>query len=137
MEKEHSSATMASTTAMPTEKAVYAAIMAATSDIDTMTNDRIEALTKGHGMLNIAAVCVANAVAQEVLRGTSIRLTDHNSQTLPVDDVLRKAIASAELAGADPANAALLAAAMCYFAGSNAQAGVPAGNRKLGAMAAS
>jgi len=37
---------MASTTAMPTEKAVYAAIMAATSDIDTMTNDRIEALTK-------------------------------------------------------------------------------------------
>jgi hypothetical protein len=126
---------MAPAPARPTEKAVYAAIMASTSDIDTMTNDRIEALTKGHGMLNIAAVCVANTVVQEVLRGTSIRLTDHNSQTLPVDDVLRKAIASAELAGADPANAALLAAAMCYFAGSNAQAGVPAGNRKLGAMA--
>lgn len=117
------------------EKEIYAAIAASTSDVDTMTNDRLEALTKGHGMLNIAATCVANTVAQEVLGGTSIRLTDHNSQALPVDDVLRKAIASAELAGADPANAALLAAAMCYFAGSNAQAGVPAGNRKLGAMA--
>ena len=62
-------------------------------------------------------------------------LTDHNVQRLPVDDVLAKAIESAELAGADPANAALLHATMCYMAGSNAQAGVPAGNRKLGAMA--
>lgn len=134
MEKEVH-AKMAPTIEKLVEKVIYAAIMASASDIDMMTNDRIEALTKGHGMLNIAAVCVANTVAQEVLRGTSIKLTDQNSQTLPVDDALRKAIASAELAGADPANAALLSAAMCYFAGSNAQAGVPAGNRKLGAMA--
>lgn len=117
------------------EKEVLAAIMASTSDIDMMTNDRIEALTKGHGMLNIAAMCVANTVAEEVLRGTSIKLTDHNVQRLPVDDVLKKAISAAIYAGADPANAALISAAMCYFAGSNAQAGVPAGNRKLGAMA--
>ncbi|WP_424357522.1 hypothetical protein [Methanocella sp. MCL-LM] len=117
------------------DKEVYAAIMAATSDIDMMTNDRIEALTKGHGMLNIAVTCVANTIAEEVLRGTNIMLTDHNVQRLPIDDVLKKAIASAELAGADPANAALISAAMCYMAGTNAQAGVPAGNRKLGAMA--
>lgn len=117
------------------EKEIYAAIMASTSDVDMMTNDRIEALTKGHGMLNIAVTCVANTIAEEVLRGTSIMLTDHNVQRLPVDDVLAKAIKSAELAGADPANAALISAAMCYMAGSNAQAGVPAGNRKLGAMA--
>ncbi|MCD1295266.1 hypothetical protein CUJ83_09670 [Methanocella sp. CWC-04] len=117
------------------EKEILAAIMASTSDIDMMTNDRIEALTKGHGMLNIAAVCVANSIVEDVVRGTDIRLTDHNVQSLPIDDVLRKAIDSAKLAGADTANAALIAAAMCYFAGSNAQAGVPAGNRKLGAMA--
>ncbi|OPY25488.1 MAG: hypothetical protein A4E28_03109 [Methanocella sp. PtaU1.Bin125] len=117
------------------EKEIYAAIMASASDVDMMTNDRIEALTKGHGMLNIAVTCVANTIAEEVLRGTSIMLTDHNVQRLPVDDVLTKAIRSAELAGADPANAALISATMCYMAGSNAQAGVPAGNRKLGAMA--
>ncbi|BDZ70129.1 hypothetical protein [Methanobacterium petrolearium] len=117
------------------EKEIIAAIMASTSDIDMMTNDRIEALTKGHGMLNIAAICAANSIAEDVLRGTEIRLTDHNVQRLPIDDVLRKAIEAAELAGADPANAALISACLCYFAGTNAQAGVPAGNRKLGAMA--
>ncbi len=117
------------------EKEILAAIMASTSDVDMMTNDRIEALTKGHGMLNIAAICAANSIAEEVLRGTEIRLTDHNVQQLPIDDVLKKAIESAELAGANPANAALISAALCYFAGTNAQAGVPAGNRKLGAMA--
>ncbi|OPX59143.1 MAG: hypothetical protein A4E25_01303 [Methanobacterium sp. PtaB.Bin024] len=117
------------------EKEIIAAIMASTSDIDMMTNDRIEALTKGHGMLNIAAICAANSIAEDVLRGTEIRLTDQNVQQLPIDDVLRKAIEAAELAGADPANAALISASLCYFAGTNAQAGVPAGNRKLGAMA--
>jgi len=117
------------------EKEILAAIMASTSDIDMMTNDRIEALTKGHGMLNIAAICSANSIAEDVLRGTEIKLTDHNVQQLPIDGVLKKAIESAKLAGADSANAALITATLCYFAGTNAQAGVPAGNRKLGAMA--
>lgn len=117
------------------EKEIIAAIMASTSDVDMMTNDRIEALTKGHGMLNIAAICAANSIAEDVQRGTEIKLTDHNVQQLPIDDVLKKAIDAAELAGADPANAALISATLCYFAGTNAQAGVPAGNRKLGAMA--
>lgn len=117
------------------EKEIVAAIMASTSDVDMMSNDRIEALTKGHGMLNIAAICAANSITEEVLRGAEIKLTDENVQHLPVDDVLKKAIESAKLSGADPANAALLSAVLCYLAGSNAQAGVPAGNRKLGAMA--
>jgi hypothetical protein len=117
------------------EKEILAAIMASTSDIDMMTNDRIEALTKGHGMVNIAAICAANSIAEDVLKGTEIRLTDHNVQQLPIDDVLKKAIESAKLAGADSANAALISATLCYLAGTNAQAGVPAGNRKLGAMA--
>lgn len=117
------------------EKEIITAFMASSTNIDLMTNDRIEALTKGHGMLNIAAICVANTVAEEVIKGRNIQLTDDNKQTLQIDNVLKKAIDSAENAGADPANAALLSATLCYFAGSNAQAGVPAGNRKLGAMA--
>jgi len=117
------------------EKVIIAAIMASTSEVDLMTNDRIEALTKGHGMLNIAAICAANSITEDVLKGIEIRLTDENRQYLPIDDVLKKAIDSAKMAGADAANAALISATLCYLAGSNAQAGVPAGNRKLGAMA--
>lgn len=64
------------------EKEILAAIMASTSDIDMMTNDRIEALTKGHGMLNIAAICAANTIAEEVLKGREIKLTDENVQYL-------------------------------------------------------
>lgn len=117
------------------EKEIIAAIMAASSDIDMMSNDRMEALTKGHGMLNIAGICAANAITEEVLRGADIKLKDHNAQYLPLDDVVKKAIESAEFAGADPANAALLSATICYFAGTDAQIGIPAGNRKLGALA--
>lgn len=117
------------------EKEIIAAVMASTSEVDLMSNDRIEALTKGHGMLNIAAICAANSITEDVLKGIEIKLTDENRQYLPIDDVLKRAIESAKLAGADSANAALISATLCYLAGSNAQAGVPAGNRKLGAMA--
>jgi hypothetical protein len=117
------------------EKEVYAGAMAVISGIENMTNDRIEALTKGHGMTNIAAMCAANAIATEVFRGVNMLLTDEDTGSIQVDDVLRKGIDAAKEAGADPVNAALFAATICYFAGTNAQAGVPAGNRKLGALA--
>lgn len=114
---------------------VYAASMAAISSIQNITNDRIEALTKGHGMTNIGAMCAANAIATELFRGANIQLTDEDSGSLQIDHVLEKGIEAAKEAGASPANAALFAASICYFAGSNAQAGVPAGNRKIGALA--
>ncbi len=109
--------------------------MAAISSIQNITNDRIEALTKGHGMTNIGAMCAANAIATELFRGANIQLTDEDSGSLQIDQVLEKGIEAAREAGASPANAALFAASICYFAGSNAQAGVPAGNRKIGALA--
>ena len=72
------------------EKELIAAIMASTLDMDNLTNDRIEALTKGHGMLNIAAICSANTIAEEVLRGIDLHLTDENVGELPIDDILKK-----------------------------------------------
>lgn len=71
------------------ENEIIAAIMASTSEVDLMSNDRIEALTKGHGMLNIAAICAANSITEDVLKGIEMRLTDENKQYLPMDDVLK------------------------------------------------
>ena len=95
------------------EKEVYAGAMAAISDIANLTNDRIEALTKGHGMTNIAAMCAANAIATEVFRGVNMLLTDEDAGSIQVDDVLKKGIDAAKEAGADSVNAALFAATIC------------------------
>ncbi len=116
-------------------KEIVAAMMAASSDLNLMTLDRIEACTKGHGSLNMAACCIANVVAEELQRGADISVKFSDTIDLPVDQVLSRAIAAGREAGADPANAAMLSAVVLYMAGANAQAGVPAGSRKLGGMA--
>ncbi|RJP21144.1 MAG: hypothetical protein C4520_10535 [Candidatus Abyssobacteria bacterium SURF_5] len=114
---------------------VLAAMTASIADVDLMTCDRLEALSKGHGMLTLAVFSIANVIAEEFLRGKTLKVTADNAPEIPLDDVLAKCIAAARAAGADSANAALLSATLLYFAGANVQAGVAAGNRKLGAMA--
>jgi hypothetical protein len=109
--------------------------MAATANVNWLTSDRIEALAAGHGMLNISVITIANVVADELLRGADISVKFANVRHQPIEDVLAKAIAAARKAGADGANAALLSAATLYLAGAQAQVGIPAGNRKLGATA--
>jgi hypothetical protein len=116
-------------------KAILAAMAAASSDVNLMSNDRLEALTSGHGMLNLAVFGIANVIVEEVGRGADIALRFANEKTLQLDDVLAKTIAAAKQAGADSANAALLSALLLYFAGSGVQIGIPVGNRKIGAMA--
>jgi len=116
-------------------KIVSASVRAALSNPDLMTSDHISALTKGHGGLNIAAICAANAISLELLEGRDITMKPLNQPEIEVDMVIRKGVEAAKLAGAIPANAALLTAGLIYIAGSNVRAGCPAGNRKLGASA--
>jgi hypothetical protein len=113
---------------------VLAAMMAASADVDLFSCDRLEALTAGHGMVNMSVWAIANVITDELLAGRDISLKFSNTRTLPVDDVIAKCIAASKSAGAEAGNASLLTAAMLYLAGSQAHAGVPVGNRKLGAL---
>ena len=115
---------------------VFAAVEAAAlNDVVNLTSDRIEALAGGHGMVNMALFSVADVIVEELQKGQSLEVKFANVRSLPVDEIMKKAIDAAKAAGADGANAALIAASMMYLAGSAAQVGVPAGNRKLGATA--
>ncbi|MCD8154988.1 MAG: hypothetical protein LUF78_09955 [Clostridiales bacterium] len=114
-------------------KVLAAAEMAAVSNVSNLTNDRIEALAGGHGMVNIAIHTVANTIVQEINGGGTVNVKFADARTQPVDMVLKKAIDTAKASGADGANAAMITAVMMYLAGSAAQVGIPAGNRKLGA----
>lgn len=116
-------------------RVISAAEMAAVSNISNLTNDRIEALAGGHGMVNMAIHTVANIITEEVLKGSSLSIEFADARRLPIDDIMEKAIKTAKYSGADGANAALIVACIMYLAGSKAQVGIPAGNRKLGATA--
>src|SRR5690606_32789596 len=117
------------------EKVLLASVMAAASNPGWLTSDRVEALAGGHGMLNIPVVAVCNVIATELRRGVSPEVKFADAVHQPIDDLLAKAIQVAKDGGADGANAALIAAAILYLAGANAQVGIPAGNRKLGSSA--
>lgn len=114
---------------------LLAAMTGAGANPNWLTADMMDALLGGHGMLNISVINIADVIASELRRGADIKLRFANAAQQPVDEVLAKAIAAGKAAGADAANAALLSAVLLYFAGTNAQVGIPAGNRKLGASA--
>lgn len=117
------------------QKIVDAVKKAALYRPDLMTGDAINALAGGHGMLNLAVFCVANAIAEATLEGRKLKVVASNQEAADMDEVVERAVKAALDVGADPSNAALIAASLCYIAGSNVRAGVPSGNRKLGAMA--
>ena len=117
------------------EKEILAAIAAVTSDVENTTNDRLEALTKGHGILNLAVLCAANAMTDEILLGRDIQLTRSNLDTIVLEQIIDLGVKAAMGAGAAPPNAALIVATLLNLAGTASRVAVASANRKLGAMA--
>jgi hypothetical protein len=105
------------------------------SDVTLLTCDRINALKGGHGGLTFAFLNVANCLTEALLAGRDARLQHANAPDIPLDELVQRGVDAAMAAGATPSNAALLTSLLLYFTGTAARAGVPAANRKLGAMA--
>ncbi|MBU2548381.1 MAG: hypothetical protein KKB20_08235 [Proteobacteria bacterium] len=105
------------------------------SDVSLLTCDRINALPGGHGSLTIAYLSVANLIVEARLAGKNMALENANAVSTDLDGLIQGCVAAAKEAGAVPSNAALITAVLLYFSGTAPRAGVPAANRKLGAMA--
>ncbi|MGY5876091.1 MAG: hypothetical protein RTU30_10120 [Candidatus Thorarchaeota archaeon] len=115
------------------EKELLAVYQAVTHKPDWLTNDRLEAAMKGHGVLVMPAMAVGNSIAADLKRGLDIRLRDAAQKEIDLDIIIERAVKAAKESGASPENAALLVASTLLLAGSGARAGVPMANRKIGA----
>tara|TARA_B100000959_G_scaffold162816_1_gene170582 strand:- start:52822 stop:54591 length:1770 start_codon:yes stop_codon:yes gene_type:complete len=117
------------------EKEIIATFRATTAKPDYLTMEHLDAGFGGWGAFNLGVWAASNIIAKEIKKGKKIKLEVNNEPFTDVDDVAKKSVNKLMACGADPANAALITATLLYFAGSNAQCGMPCPNRKLGAVA--
>jgi hypothetical protein len=116
------------------EKEIFAAFRAATARPDYLTVDKLDAGLGGWGAFNLGVWAASNVIAKEIRKGKNLKLEVTNEPHTDVDEIAKKAVIKLMECGADPANAALAAATLLYWAGVNVQCGMPCPNRKLGAV---
>lgn len=116
------------------DKAVVAAFRAATAQPDYLTTDKFDAMLSGFGVFNLGIWAAANVLAKEIEKGRKIKLDVANEQHTDMDFLAGRLTKVLKECGADPSNASLVAATLLYWAGANVTAGIPAPNRKLGAV---
>lgn len=116
------------------EREIIATFRAATAKPDYLTTEKFDAMLGGWGVFNLGIWAAANLIAKEIQKGRKLKLEVTNEAYTDVDEIARKAVRKLMECGADPANAALCAAALLYWAGVNTQCGIPCPNRKLGAV---
>lgn len=116
------------------EKEIIAAFRAATAQPDYLSTEKFDSVLGGFGTFNLGVWAAANVVAREMTKGKKINVTVSNDVRTEIDDVAKKVVDCLMKCGADGANAALVAAVLLYWAGVNVTAGIPAPNRKLGAV---
>jgi hypothetical protein len=116
------------------EKEILAAFRAATAEPEYLTTEKFEAILGGFGAFNLGVWAAANVVAKEIKKGKKINVGVSNERHTEMDDIAKKVVNMLMSCGADASNASLLAATLLYWAGSGVTAGIPAPNRKLGAV---
>jgi len=116
------------------EREIIATFRAATARPDHLTVDKLDAGLGGWGAFNIGIWAAANVIAKDLLKGKKLKLEITDEAHTDVDDIAKKAVRKLMECGADPANAAIAAATLLYWAGVNVQCGMPCPNRKLGAV---
>ncbi|MFZ5631651.1 MAG: hypothetical protein ACOY40_02275 [Bacillota bacterium] len=116
------------------EKEILAAFRAATAQPDYLTTEKFDAILGGFGVFNMGVWAAANVIAKEMKKGKKINVTVSNERSTEMDDIAKKVVKTLMDCGADASNAALVGATLLYWAGSSVTAGIPAPNRKLGAV---
>ncbi|MFO0752532.1 MAG: hypothetical protein U0411_13610 [Thermodesulfovibrionales bacterium] len=113
---------------------IMATFRAATARPEYLTVDKLDAGLGGWGAFNIGVWAAADVIAKELQKGRKLKLDLSDEPHTDIDDIAKKAVKKLMECGADPANAALAAATLLYWAGVNVQCGMPCPNRKLGAV---
>ncbi len=115
-------------------KEILAAIKGATHQLSIMTNDRIDAMSGSNGTLNIAVLTLLDAVTEELINGNDLSLSFKNSKNIQLEYTIERLLKLTDYLDVDRANASFIIALVLYISGTDPRAGVPAGNRKLGAL---
>ena len=116
------------------KKEVLAAFRAATAQPDYLTTEKFDAILGGFGVFNMGVWAAANIIAKEIQKGKKINVGVSNERRTDMDDIAKKVVNILMECGADASNASLVGATLLYWAGSSVTAGIPAPNRKLGAV---
>ena len=116
------------------QKEILATFRAATAKPEYLTLDSLEAGLGGWGAFYLAIWAAANVIAKEIQKGKRLTLEVKNEAYTDLDEIAKKAIKKMMDYGADPSNAALCTAMLLYWVGADVASGIPAPNRKLGAV---
>ena len=116
------------------EREIIATLRAATAKPDYLTTEKFDAMLGGWGVFNLGVWAAADVIAKEIQKGKKMKLEVTNEAFTDVDEIAKKAVKKLMDCGADAANASLATAGLLYWAGVNAQCGIPCPNRKLGAV---
>lgn len=116
------------------EKEIWAAASAIGMLPEHRTTEKLEANLGGFGSFNIAIFAASNVIGKEMRKARALAVDVEDSRKVEIDEVAKKSCDVLKMYGADASNASVATAALLYWTGASASAGLPTPNRKLGAI---